>query len=285
MRVEDDDASFEHAFEWRDSDDFSVDLGLLRTEIETLRKRWGKRVDLVGLAMPATVDPNGKVTTWPGRPSWTGVDLHGVLDHLFPAQRTAYADDGDLAALAEAREIGHDDIVYLGVGTGVGGGIVLHGRLHPGLGRASCEIGHIIIDQSGERCDCGRYGCLQSVASGPATLRRASAKSGRPIDFAELQAGLKSGDQWAVEAVEATCAALAAAVVSLGELLDPAVAVIGGGFAAGLPGFVSDVAEQVHALARPGHRPPMVRAASLGGRSSLYGALLLARSLAESRTS
>jgi kanosamine 6-kinase len=257
-----------------------ADVAALAGAVDALRAESGLRFAAVGVAMPGTVDPGGRVTVWPGRPSWAGLPFDATLRRLFPGSRTAWADDGDLAALAEARQAGADDVVYLGVGTGVGGGVVLGGRPLPGPGRGSPEVGHLVVDLDGPRCDCGRHGCLQAIASGPATLRRAAAARGAEVGFAELRDGLAHDQQWAREAVHPAGTALAAAVVSLGELVDPAVAVLGGGFAAGLPGFVDLVAREVARLARPGRPTPAVRAAALGGLSSLYGAVALARDAA-----
>ncbi|MFV2115740.1 ROK family protein [Micromonospora sp. LOL_025] len=268
--------AYDRTFRWPRGADPVADLAALAAEVERLREAWGP-VGAVGVAMPATTDPAGTVTTWPGRPGWAGLDLAGALRRLFPDAATAVADDGDLAALAEARHAGRDDVVYLGVGTGIGGGVVLAGRSVPG--RSSAEIGHMVVALDGERCDCGRRGCLQSIASGPATLRRAGAGRGDEVSFDDLRAGLDERRPWAVEAVDASCRALAAAVVSLGELLDPALAIVGGGFAAGLPGLVPLVAERARSAGRPGRPAPPVRAAALGALSSLHGAVELARGL------
>ncbi|MBQ1076521.1 ROK family protein [Micromonospora sp. C31] len=268
--------AYDRLFRWPRGADPAADLAALAAEVDLLREVWGP-VGAVGVAMPATTDPAGTVTTWPGRPGWAGLDLAAALRRLFPAAATAVADDGDLAALAEARRAGADDVVYLGVGTGIGGGVVLAGRSVPG--RSSAEVGHMVVALDGERCDCGRRGCLQSIASGPATLRRAGAGAGGEVSFDDLRAGLDERRPWAVAAVDASCRALAAAVVSLGELLDPALAIVGGGFAAGLPGFVPLVAERARSAGRPGRPAPPVRAAALGASSSLHGALELARDL------
>jgi kanosamine 6-kinase len=271
--------AYERTFAWpAGGGDPADDLAALDAQVAALRATWGP-VGAVGVAMPAITDPDGTVLTWPGRPSWTGLDLTGALRLLFPDSPTAYADDGDLAALAEARHAGHDDLVYLGVGTGVGGGVVLAGRPVP-VG-ASAEVGHMVVDLHGERCDCGRTGCLQAVAAGPATLRRAARERGGEVSFDQLRDGLGDQQPWAVDAVHASCAALAAAVVSLGELLAVPVAVVGGGFADGLPGFVPLVADLARRAGRPGRPAPTVRAAALGGLSSLHGALWLARDLAD----
>ncbi|MEU1484581.1 ROK family protein [Streptomyces sp. NPDC005752] len=264
-------------FPWPPTSSAADDLAALTNNVRALLDDAQEPLEAVGVAMPATVGPDGLVTTWPGRPSWTGLDLRAALHSLFPRSAVRWADDGDLAALAEADEAGCQDVVYVGVGTGIGGGIVLDGRLCPGTARGSCELGHVIVDPEGPRCGCGRRGCVQAVASGPATLSRAARLRGEPVSFAELAEGLRDERDWAVTAIGESCDALAVAIVNLNELVRPSLAVIGGGFADGLPGFAATVADRAHALARPGHPVAQVRAAALGGLSSLRGAVLLAR--------
>jgi kanosamine 6-kinase len=135
----------------------------------------------------------------------------------------------------------------------------------------------MLVDRAGPRCDCGRNGCLQAIASGASTLRRAAEARGEPVTFEQLRDGWLAGAGWAVSTVVESSEALAAAAVSLSELFRPSVVIVGGGFATGMLGFVSAVAERAEALGRPGHPPAPVRSAVLGGGSSLYGALLLAR--------
>ncbi|CAO5176825.1 Kanosamine kinase [Frankia sp. AiPs1] len=291
----------EASLRWAPSASAAHDLDDLAAEVTALRARWSGPVSAVGIAMPATVDPNGQVATWPGRPSWTGMAFADAMRTLVPGARVAYADDGDLAALAEADAAGCPDLVYLGIGTGVGGGIVLEGRPCPPLGHGSAEIGHMVIAAGGARCGCGRRGCVQATASGPATLRRAAQYRAEAetrtatwapgdtvsgditpaaavgVEFADLRPAWLDGIDWAVRAVQESALAAAVAVVSLTEVLHPELVVVGGGFADGLPGFAQAVDEQARALGRPGHPPAPVQAARLGGLSSLSGALLLAR--------
>ncbi|MFI1980446.1 MULTISPECIES: ROK family protein [Streptomyces] len=272
-------ASRDSVVRWRSSAGLPEDLDTLRAHVEELLARAARPLAGVGVAVPATLDAAGRVTAWPTRPSWVGLDLSEVLRDLFPGSEVSWADDGDLAAVAEAHAAGHSDLVYVGVGTGIGGGIVLGGRPVPGTRRGSCELGHLIVDRDGELCDCGRRGCVQAEASGPATLRRAAAARGAEVTFEELRAGYADGADWAVTAVEHSCAALAAALVGAGELVHPSATVVGGGFAAGIEGFVAEVARQAAMLARPGHPVAPVLPARLGGGSSLHGALLAARGL------
>ncbi|MEU6994429.1 ROK family protein [Streptomyces sp. NPDC046465] len=279
LRIEaDGHAPLETAFRWPGPEAGAErDFRTLASNVRTLLSSWGRSPAAVGVAMPATTDSAGRVVAWPGRPGWRGADLRGALRDLFPGIPVQVADDGDLAALAEARVAGRAHLVYLGVGTGIGGGIVREGRPFPGPEAGSCEIGHMAIDYFGPTCDCGRQGCLQAVASGPATLRRAALLRGGPVDFVLLRSAVAEREPWAVAAVEKSCAALAAAAMSLAELARPELVVIGGGFAEGIKGLVSDVAARTTALSRPGHPAPRVAGASLGGLSSLHGAVLLAR--------
>ncbi|MGH3709498.1 MAG: ROK family protein [Pseudonocardiaceae bacterium] len=277
--------SYDTSFGWnstknRRSQGPADDLAMLADKVRELRGCWQEPIQAVGVAMPATLDGSGRVLAWPGRPGWVGVELWTLLCTLFPDTEVRCADDGDLAAVAEAREVGCADLVYIGVGTGIGGGIVSGGRSFPGRTRGSCEIGHVVIDRCGAGCDCGRRGCLQAVASGPATLRRAAELRGNDVTFAELRCAVLAGQSWAVSAVEDSAAALAAAVISVSELLHPSLVLIGGGFAAQLPCLVQAVSAEVARLARPGSPPPPVQVAVLGGLSSLYGAVLAARGLA-----
>ncbi|UJW29883.1 ROK family protein [Saccharothrix sp. AJ9571] len=271
----------EFSFAWPEWDRGAPeDLRLLADGLAKLAASVREPITAAGVAFPATVDRTGRVVTWPGRPSWSGMDFDAALRALLPGVPARFADDGDLAALAEARVANCANLVYFGVGTGIGGGIVLDGRPRPGLARASCELGHLVVDRFGERCDCGRRGCVQAVASGPATLRRAARARGAAVTPAELRRGLANAERWAETAIIESAGALAAAVVSVGELCDPGLSVIGGGFATAMPGFVDLVALHVRSLVRPGHEPAPVRPAVLGGLSSLHGAVLVAREAA-----
>ncbi|GAA1216795.1 ROK family protein [Streptomyces rhizosphaericus] len=286
LRLEHDDLSIrESTFRWAEPDgtdaitsgDATRDLELLARHIRELCEP--ERLTGVGVALPATLDATGTVTAWPGRPGWAGVELRSALSALFGEAEVRCADDGDLAALAEAHEAACPDLLYLGVGTGIGGGIVLNGKPVPGVGRGSCEVGHLIVDRDGPLCDCGRRGCVQAAASGPATLRRAARRRGEEVAFTALREAVRDGKQWAVAALRESGRALATAVAGVCELVRPSLVLIGGGFAAAMPELVAMVAERTTALERPGHPLPPVRAATLGGLSSLHGAVLLARGL------
>jgi kanosamine 6-kinase len=274
----------ETTFPWAPRHSAARDLARLAEQLDGVRVRLGTPPRAVGVAMPGTVGLDGRITAWPSRPEWTGLDLDASLRALFPEAALGWADDGDLGALAEARASGCDDLLYIGVGTGVGGGLVLGGAPCPGLGRGSFEIGHMIVDMGGARCVCGRRGCLQAIASGPATVRRAALVRGAETTFEQLRRALRDQQPWAVTAVDRTCLALAAAVAGVQELVHPRRTLIGGGFAAGIPEIAGLVSEHLAVLARPGQAVLPVEPATLGGLSSLRGAVSLARLIASGKT-
>ncbi|MEU0744478.1 ROK family protein [Streptomyces sp. NPDC006134] len=269
----------ESVFTWRPRHSADHDLAQLAERTGTLLDRLGASPRAVGVAVPATVGPDERVTAWPNRPEWTGTDLGAALRALFPGAAVAWADDGDLGALAEAQAADCPDLLYLGVGTGVGGGLVLRGELCPGPGRGSFEIGHTVVELDGPPCVCGRRGCLQAIASGPATLRHAARLRGSDVTYDALRQAWHDGRPWAVTALRRTCRALAAAAVSVQELVHPRLLLLGGGFASGIEGLHTLVSAQLTGLSRPGHPPLAVGPASLGALSSLRGAVALARLL------
>ncbi|MBH0781006.1 ROK family protein [Nocardia bovistercoris] len=260
-----------------------TDLAQLSREVDLLRGEISAEFDAVGVGLPATIDSIGVVSAWPNRPEWVGLDVHRAFGALFGGAPIRFADDGDLAAMAEAEACGGARLLYVGVGTGVGGGMVVGGEYVGSTDTGSFEIGHLITDADGPDCRCGRRGCLQACASGPAILARAGRLRGAPVTFAELRSGLLGDEPWAVRAMDRACHRLAVAITGVNELLHPDVVVVGGGVAAGLPRFVATIDAHARALARPGvSSTPPIRGSRFGELSTLYGAVALARLLIRS---
>ena len=119
------------------------------------------------------------------------------------------------------------------VSTGVGGGLILDGRLHHGRTANAGHIGHMVVDVNGEPCPCGSAGCVESLASGPAMVRWARANGWPgPADTArDLVAAARDGDPVAGAAVDRAARALAAAFVSIAAACDLDRVVVGGGVA------------------------------------------------------
>ncbi|OXM54569.1 ROK family protein [Amycolatopsis alba] len=239
-------------------DGVESDLALLRDVLTALPSD----VVRAGVSAAPTVDSEGHVTAWPSRPSWCGLDLRRTIEETVGAP-VLFGDDGTLAAVAEAEVTGCADLVYLGLGTGVGGGVVSDGRLIRGAWGNAGELGHLPMDPAGPPCRCGRGGCLQALLSPEALSRRT---------------GLSPKELAASGQVAAFVAdVLARVVVLLSELVQPSRVHLGGGFGVALPGLPARVEERSLAWSRRGHRLPAVATAVFGAHASLAGAMVLAR--------
>ncbi|HZQ34504.1 MAG TPA: ROK family protein [Dehalococcoidia bacterium] len=200
----------------------------------------------IGVSAAGPLDAGrGVLTEPPNLPGWKDVPLGRML-HGRCDLRVVLENDANAAALGEfvfGAGRGTRDMVYITVSTGVGGGVVCGGRLYRGASGAAGEIGHMTIAYRGERCGCGRAGCLEAYASGTAIARegRHAAESGGSPALAAQAAGGQAIDAEAVaRAAEAGDAAAAAILARAAEylgvglmntvhLFNPELIVLGGG--------------------------------------------------------
>jgi kanosamine 6-kinase len=254
-------------FEWPMPARREVDADLLRaTARQALRLAGAMRARRIVVAFPGTLGTAGEVTRWPTRPGWRGLRLADELAEFGEAPPVV-RDDALLAGYAEAiaRPATRAGMLYLGLGTGVGGAWL---AARPDQDPAElpgvddllpCEAGHLIVHpDTGRSCDCGRLGCLQAHASGPA-VQRWTVSHGRPAALADA------------------VRACALAITNIGELLPVTGVVLGGGFGAGDPGLPPALRSELRRCARQGGTVPRVSRAAHGVQASLQGALLLAR--------
>ena len=207
--------------------------------------------------------------------------------------------DANAAAWAEFRfgAGAHvDDLVLLTVGTGIGGGIVLDGALHRGAFGVAAEVGHLRVVPGGVRCGCGNRGCWEQYGSGRALVREARelVRSGSPLagGLAEACGGdpdaldgptvtrlAQDGDLASIELVADAGRWLGEGLASLVAVLDPAVAVVGGGVSAAGDLLLVPLRRAFEReLTGRGHRPTMeIRPAELGNDAGIVGAGDLAR--------
>ncbi|WP_225868998.1 MULTISPECIES: ROK family glucokinase [unclassified Nocardioides] len=189
-----------------------------------------------------------------------------------------------------------DDQLMVTVGTGVGGGIVIDGRLLRGAHGVGAEIGHLNVVPDGTLCGCGNHGCLEQYGSGTALVRaarEAAASSLLARDLVDRAGGdpaaitgpmittaAQAGDRFAIEQFEQLGRWLGHGIASLVAVLDPAVIVIGGGVSEAGELLVAPLrASFEHELTGRGYRPtPEIRLAELGNRAGVIGAADLARS-------
>lgn len=131
----------------------------------------------VGVAVPGPLDNRtGVIYSPPNLPAWAGVPLRDLLREQY-RKPVFIENDANAAALGEylfGAGQGSRDMVYLTVSTGIGGGVIIDGKILEGVSGAAGELGHITIDWQGERCSCGNIGCLEALASGTAIARKAN---------------------------------------------------------------------------------------------------------------
>jgi glucokinase len=246
----------------------------------------------VGVSTTGPVDPMTGVLF---RPPNTGPGLEGLRlgDGLSDALGLPVVVDRDTnaAALAEQRYgagRGTTNLVYVTVSTGVGGSVILDDRLLRGASGVAGELGHISVSPDGPVCGCGRTGCLEAIAAGPA-LAAAAAQAldsglpsqlrqhdNRPLTGEQVAAAAAAGDQLARTVLLAARAAVASAAVDLVNVFNPERLVLGGSVILGNLDWVTEahraVSEQALEPARSGAE---VVVAGLGDEGGLLGAALL----------
>ena len=245
----------------------------------------------MGIAAPGPLDPaQGIVFGAPNLPGWDRVPLRDQLANHFGCP-VALGNDCNLAALAEWRHgagQGVHHLVYLAIGTGIGGGAIVNGQLLLGAHGLAAEFGHMLVDPSAPRCGCGQPGHLESLASGPAIGRRFAelqaerSPSGMPAEgYSASQVGKAAaeGDRLALRVIEDAGTIIGKHLASLAHAFDPERIVLGGG--------VSQLGEMIlepirgafaSALMHPAYRDRVtIATAALGDDAGLIGAMLLAR--------
>ncbi|MDP8908019.1 MAG: ROK family protein [Chloroflexota bacterium] len=201
----------------------------------------------VGVASPGPLDTRtGVVLFTPNLPGWLNVPLVAKLASA-TRRRVAFANDGNCGALGEVRfgaAKGVDHLVYIALGTGIGGGVVTDGHLIDGFRGLGGEVGHVVVAMDGPRCTCGAIGCLEAFASGWAIQREANLiartaegaeivrlAAGGPMHAGVVAAAAQGGDPAALQILGRAGRALGAAMGAFANIFNPQAIVIGGGVA------------------------------------------------------
>jgi glucokinase len=218
-----------------------IELG--REAVEAAGVSWAQ-VRAVGIACGGPLDPfAGIIQSPPSLPGWDNVPLVAMVEAALG--RPAVVDnDATACALAEdwygaGRARGARHLVYLTISTGVGGGLVLDGRLYRGAAGNAGELGHLTVDYLGRQCGCGRRGCLEAYASGKniAVRAREALATGRSSVLSALPAvtardvaeAAAAGDAVAAEVWDETTAILGSAIANILDIFNPELVVLGGG--------------------------------------------------------
>ncbi|OMI34493.1 ROK family protein [Streptomyces sparsogenes] len=197
------------------------------------------RVAAVGIGSAGPVDAGVGTVSPVNIPGWRDFPLVAGVRETVGDLPLALVGDGVAMTAAEhwqGAARGRTGALCMVVSTGVGGGLVLDGRLHPGPTGNAGHIGHISVDLDGDPCPCGARGCVERIASGPNIARRALEGGWRPgpdgdTSAAAVAASARAGDPVARASFERAAQALAAGIAATATLVEIEVAVIGGGVA------------------------------------------------------
>ncbi|MGW0943056.1 ROK family protein [Streptomyces sp. NPDC002623] len=196
-----------------------------------------ERVHAVGIGSAGPVDASTGTVSPVNVPGWRDFPLVDRVRAVTGNLPVELIGDGVAITAAEhwqGAARGHDNALCMVVSTGVGGGLVLGGRLHPGPTGNAGHIGHISVELDGDPCPCGGRGCVERIASGPNIARRALENGWRPgpdgdVSAAAVAAAARAGDPVAVASFERAAQALAAGIAATATLVEIDIAVIGGG--------------------------------------------------------
>jgi len=193
----------------------------------------------IGLGFGGPVDYERQATRQSFHsPGWEGFRLTDVFAERFhlPARLDNDANAGGLAEALFGAGRGFDVSLYVNVGTGIGGAVIIRGDIHHGATGVAGEIGHAVVDPAGPRCHCGKGGCAEAMASGTAIARAAKeagvcgASPDGPTGR-EVVVAAGRGDERCLAVVRAAASVLGLAIANAVNVLDPGVVVVGGGVA------------------------------------------------------
>jgi glucokinase len=233
----------------------------------------------VGIGSPGPLDAAaGRVVHAPTLRGWNDVPLATLA-----AERLGLPvridNDANVAALAEWRfgaGRGLRHIVYVTVSTGIGGGVIVDGRLLHGRGSLAGEIGHMAITEAPIACACGGLGCWEALASGTALGQRATAMGVfGPVTGRDVGRLAAAGNATAAALLAEEGRYLGIGFVNLLHLYAPEMIVVGGGVSDCLPAMHGEITRVIRRRAMPAYRDVPVVAAALGQQAGVIGAALL----------
>jgi glucokinase len=203
----------------------------------------------ISVAAAGAIDSQqGIITLSPNLPGWRDIPLGSIIEDRLGI-RTWLLNDANAAALGEhhlGADRGVGSLIYLAIGTGIGGAIIIDGKLYTGACGSAGEIGHMTIDTNGPRCECGNIGCLEQLAAGKAIAREAKERLGsgersalteavageiENITAKEVAVAAQEGDSLAGEIINSAATYLGIGMVNLVNIFNPEMIVVGGGVA------------------------------------------------------
>lgn len=234
----------------RPNEEIVADIAKLCKKVCENAKIGLEQVASVGIASPGIVDDETGCVVYANNLGFRDFPIIPILHGLIPVKEIHIENDANAAAWGEAiagAAKGSKSSVMITLGTGVGGGIVLNGKVYKGFNSAAGELGHIVIRVDGRQCTCGRKGCWETYSSATGLIRTTEEKleeckkANRPTKMTEIVAqkgkingrtafeGKRMGDEAAAEVVDKYIKYLASGLASMVNIFQPEVLSIGGG--------------------------------------------------------
>ena len=253
----------------------------------------------VGISTPGSVDKEKGLVAYANNLPFTQYPIADTFRSFLPVSEVLLENDANAAALAEAvvgAGRGLRYVLMITLGTGLGGGIVLDGKVYSGFNGAGAEFGHMVIRAGGRPCTCGRKGCWETYSSATGLskttremlaeylrigrktmLYRMTGGDVRRCDARMAFAAMKQGDQPAAEIVESYITDLACGVTNIINLFQPDILVIGGGVCGEGDYLLVPLREKVHAEVYSKDPTPQTRieVAQLGNDAGIIGGAML----------
>jgi len=219
---------------------------------------------------------------------WRNYPLERRLQHALKVNSIRIFNDANAAAFGEWRfgaGRGVDSLLYVTVSTGIGGGVILNSQLWDGAAGMAGEIGHMQVVDGGPICSCGRQGCLEALAAGPAIARRAalsgvqlaaSAGAQQTLSARQVAQQADSGDQVAQQVLVECARYLGIGLANAANLLDVQLVIVGGGVSQAGALWWRTLQETFQSRILDRHRPIALMPTELGDYAAVYGAAALA---------
>lgn len=253
-------------------------------------------VDCVGLGTPGSVDTKNGIITYSNNFDWWNVPIADMLSQRLDGKKIYIDNDANAAALGELKAgcgKGRESIVAVTLGTGVGGGVVFHGKMLTGYNSSGGELGHTVIMVDGEDCTCGRKGCFEAYASATALIRQTKAAMEADKDSVMWKlAGsldkvsgitafdaMRKGDETAKNVVDTYIRYLACGITNFINIFQPEILCIGGGVCNEGDTLLKPLIELVkkERYSKVNLLQTEIKVAALGNDAGVIGAALLSQ--------
>ena len=248
----------------------------------------------IGLGIPGAIDNTLGVVMYSNNLKWENLEIGKMLKRAFPGKKVAMTNDANAAALGEAKfgsAKNEQNVVMLTLGTGIGGGIIINGKLYEGNHGRGAELGHQVIVLDGILCSCGRKGCFEQYASATALIRQAkeaikenpecklalSAINGDEVNGKLIFETAKAGCSTAQKVVDNYVKYLSEGLINICNVFRPSSIVLSGGIANQGDYLINKVVAYLE-KEHYGYLPEFkvdIKVASLGYNSGIIGAASL----------